>query len=343
MELSDFNLTESDLKSIFSDLGIIVRKETRDELICICPFHQDTKPSFRFSKSLLVGNCFSCGTGVNLFSLVKEISGMSLYKFLGISDSDRLSMEFQMKSKKINLKNKSIKNEVSIDEELKVHGKFINPFHNKLAREYCISRGISVLDTDNHNISYMDYGTINGTIFQNRLVIPIYNEDGSNIISFEGRDVTRKQEKKVIYPYKSKTGNVIYNQHLISPEDKVIFVEGIMDVLAVQKVVKEEYKVSTAFGIQFTHKQAKFLNTIKDVTFLYDSDDGGRRGISLLHGVRKKDFLPMYVAFLDEGDPGEAKPEEIKKALTNKMSWEIYESKQSKEFQELIPMPYEWK
>lgn len=68
------------LKNILSSLGfdIVGAKESSNNsrIVIKCPYHNDKKPSFSVSESLL-GHCFSCGSSANLVGLVAKSRGCS--------------------------------------------------------------------------------------------------------------------------------------------------------------------------------------------------------------------------------------------------------------------------
>ena len=44
---------------------------------CVCPFHDDHKPSMSVSKEKQIYKCFSCGAGGNVFTFLQEYDNMT--------------------------------------------------------------------------------------------------------------------------------------------------------------------------------------------------------------------------------------------------------------------------
>src|SRR5437899_1992053 len=48
------------------------------ELVGLCPFHKETRPSFRVNPAKGVFNCFGCGAGGDLLAFVARKEGVTL-------------------------------------------------------------------------------------------------------------------------------------------------------------------------------------------------------------------------------------------------------------------------
>jgi DNA primase len=322
-------LTKFEIYEILVTLGVKVSKVHSNKIICNCPYHNDKNPSLSMSLSPNlkgVFNCYSCPAKGNLWTLIKDFSN-SPYEVLGIDKTSIKKYNHNLIFNKTlrNYNNKELKKEPvksfkdiekeKLDLEFfnSITAKIFHPFDIQECREYCISRLIDRGDIENHGIGYIDQGYVGISEFKKRLIIPIKDRDGK-IVSVEGRDVTRSQEKKCIYPKNSKIGLSIFDYNNLDPEKTTIFVEGVMDVLRVKKVVPN-LQVTTYFGIMLSKKQIEIVKTFKDVILMMDSDRGGREGINNFMKIYENDF---YIAMLEKGDPGESSEDEILKALSNK-------------------------
>ena len=49
----------------------------RDELICLCPFHEEDTPSFNFNIETGLYHCFGCGESGNAVTFVSKMEGIS--------------------------------------------------------------------------------------------------------------------------------------------------------------------------------------------------------------------------------------------------------------------------
>ena len=52
-------------------------KIRRDELICLCPFHDEDTPSFNFNIKTGLFKCFGCGESGNAVTFVAKMEGIS--------------------------------------------------------------------------------------------------------------------------------------------------------------------------------------------------------------------------------------------------------------------------
>jgi len=315
-------LSSSEIGSIFNLLGMRGVKVSRDRITCLCPYHNDTKPSFSMTlqhhkKGLF--NCFSCGSHGNLWTLLKDFSD-DPYGLLGIEKGKTKNYDHNALFNKSlrTVKKKEIKKSPDPEPDIELYNQItarkLDPYSIRVCEEYCLSRNITREDIDTYNMFYIDHGYIGVSEFKERLVIPIKDETG-RVVSVEGRDVTRKETKyKCIYPKGSKIGNTIFNYNNLDPKKLIIFVEGVMDVLAVQKAIPH-VQVSTYFGIELSATQKNIIKEFEEVILLLDSDDGGKRGIILFDKNYGKDF---HLAFLKDGDPDDATEDEIREAIENK-------------------------
>ena len=52
-------------------------KITRNELICLCPFHEENTPSFNANMETGVYHCFGCGANGNVITFVAEMENIT--------------------------------------------------------------------------------------------------------------------------------------------------------------------------------------------------------------------------------------------------------------------------
>src|SRR5690606_9971530 len=68
--------------------------------------------------------------------------------------------------------------------------------------------------------------------FSQRIIIPVFDLDG-NLVSFQGRDITGKAEKKYLFPNGfASTGEHLYNGHNVQRTARIVVGEGAFDVAA---------------------------------------------------------------------------------------------------------------
>lgn len=272
-----------------------------------CPFgiHEDKNPSFVIYKNTGHYVCFSCGEQGSIKNLIFNITGKPYYKFLNIEDITSYYFENSFKKK---TKIRTLDNIRKQKIEIKGQIKDIN--ENEKVLQYCYSRFINRDFIDFYNLGYCDYLDINTTKFQNRIIIPIYEQ--GKLINIEGRDFTKKQNKKVLYP-KGGTTNTLFNYDFLDYEKELIVVEGIMDL---PKLFNLGFRnITCTFGIQITNKQKEMLKLFKNITLFPDGDEAGLRMINQFDNFMDYEFNVM---FINDVDPGDAEYDDIKFAYNNK-------------------------
>jgi DNA primase len=145
-----------------------------------------------------------------------------------------------------------------------------------------------------------------GTLLSRRLLIPI--KENGEVWSVECRDVTREDDKKVIYP-RGCSVNTLFDLDRLDRHKPLVVVEGLMDLVKVRRV----YENSTCtFGIGVTPRQVELLNGFDRVILLPDSDRGGDEFIVTVADQLERE---LWVARVPEKDPGESTPEHIGKSI----------------------------
>ena len=301
-----------DIESLLGRLGIFYKRRTPTQFLAQCPFHDDKTPSLSISDEGLY-TCFGCGAKGNWYTLVESLTGMNPYKFLGIKPEPKLEMTFATALKTYTNRKSQEKEEPIV---FKIVGDKLDPYSNEECKAYCISRYIDPEDIIKYDMFFLKRGYIGITPFSDRLVIPIHDKEG-RIIAYEGRDITKQQAKKCIYPYQSKMGSTIFQNHKLDRSKETIFVEGVLDVITTQKALPET-QVSTYFGIQLSNTQIQIVKEFKKVNLMLDPDDAGQlRGNNNFADAYDKDFS---ICQLEEDDPNESTHEVIQNAFKNRIS-----------------------
>jgi DNA primase len=157
--------------------------------------------------------------------------------------------------------------------------------------QYC-QRGLFQYRDNYGNVRYQD--------FSNRILIPVFDLDGM-LVSFQGRDITGKAEKKYLFPsgYAS-TGVHLYNGHNVHNTKRIIVAEGAFDVAATKIAcdstldLRDVVCVGTfgknvsygSEGAQLDKFRALRDRGVEEVTFMWDgevqaTEDAVRCGLML--------------------------------------------------------------
>jgi len=70
-------IKEIPIDQVISDFGIRLRKVSEDEMSALCPFHEESQPSFRVNLEKNVFHCFGCNAGGDVISFVQKFKDIS--------------------------------------------------------------------------------------------------------------------------------------------------------------------------------------------------------------------------------------------------------------------------
>jgi DNA primase len=162
--------------------------------------------------------------------------------------------------------------------------------------------------------------------FHQRVIIPIYNEDGK-LVSFQGRDITGKAEKKYLFPPGfAATGAYLFNAHNVVDTKRVVVGEGVFDVMAIKIALDADESLRDvvpigSFGKHLSVDQlVKFQQFrergVEEVTFMWDgelvaTDDAIDAAIKL----RSLGFRVRVALLPTNKDPNEVAPEVVRQAF----------------------------
>jgi DNA primase len=294
------------------------------------PFHEDKNPSMVLYKENLFCVDFSRGYRKSLFTFVWDTLQQNLFSLLGITKKESIEKNFFIEE--AHNKRKFLEMKKTDSYKMFIKGDRIKyDFSlNRKAHEYSNKRFLTKEFIDYFQIGYSDVSyiyrapdvkeseTLKGTIFQDRICIPII--ENNEIISIEGRDFTGKNSKKVIYPRGGKT-STLFNIDNLSHKDPLVIVEGVMDTPRIWEHITKN--VTTVFGITLSKRQKDLLKEFDDIILFPDTDKAGRLLVSTFDQFYEK---PFRVAFLQEHDPGNplVSLHQIEKAIS--------QSKESTEF-----------
>lgn len=172
-------------------------------------------------------------------------------------------------------------------------------------------------------------------VFSGRIVIPIFDLDGS-LVTFQGRDITGKSERKYLFPPRlPSTARYIYNGHRAKAEgwSHIVLGEGSFDTIAIQAAIDGDINwrgigAAGSFGKKLTLDAEPGMPTqlqalmelkaagLKIITILWDGE-----AAALSSALKAAEKLTGYgftvrIGFLPRGkDPAEVAPEIVRKAI----------------------------
>lgn len=309
-------IPEDDIKAIRQQADIVdvmsryitLEKKGKDYK-AICPFHDDHDPSLSISTDKQIFKCFVCGTGGNVFTFVQKIENISFLEavckvaelihyplhmdtsqFQPKVDENQplydcvqsyirfLTYELQSEN------GESVKRYLS---QRKINEDIIKRFEIGYAPES--SRSVKYLKAKGFNEQILtDTGLIRThdldtyAVFDNRLMIPIHDENG-NPVGFTARRLNEdKDVAKYINTSETKIyhkGHLIFNYHrakeFAKKNKRCILVEGAMDVIAFEKA--DIHESIACLGTACTKEQITLLKRLNvPLVVCYDGDRAGK-------------------------------------------------------------------
>jgi hypothetical protein len=205
-----------------------------------------------------------------------------------------------------------------------IEGRITSVYDNAKALEYCRGRNI-----DNKFMQFFEFQAtdlckfkprldrdkkpLRSALWKDRLLIPI-NLEGKPY-SLEGRDYTRQQFPKCLYPKGCKT-DICFNQDNLNKDDLLIVCEGLMDIHKIWTGITKN--VTCTFGVSLTEGQKKFLESASNLVLYVDDDPAGHNSVNIFEKFMQRDFK---VAVTRGKDPGEATLQEAEYAIKNSILW----------------------
>jgi DNA primase len=271
-----------------------------------CPYHNDHTPSALIYKDNGYFKCFTCLAERPFYRLYKDLTG--------IEWEGRINLSLTL-FRKTDVIAERVKAERKLNESKKdTLVNFDMPLQKiedvPLAKAYCDSRDVSEDFIEVFGIRVLEFGRVNGIPWTNRLMIPLYDETGT-MRCVEGRDYTREQQKKVLYPVNTSV-NFIFNSIDLDTKQTLIVVEGLMDVHKIWRWITTN--ITCTFGIQLKEHQKQQLVKFQDIILFIDDDEAGRRSVGLFEEFYPYDFR---VAVSPGNDPGSSSREQLEAALEN--------------------------
>lgn len=294
--------------------------------IGLCPFHNDIKPSLHVDNAKGLYYCFSCKEGGNVIKFVQN------YLHVSFTDAVKLVADLSGVVIKVNKDVQYTKKltYLNCNDQIKL---YCQANLNTNAKSYLYRRGLSpdiiakfqigycdsLLNTD-FNVKLMsELGCIMPgkqnqyfDCFYQRIMFPIHDLQG-HCVGFGGRAINDSIQPK----YVNSKNNLIFNKqkHMYGlfeainseqPRDRVVVVEGYMDVLSLANKGLVHVVSCMGTNISYRHIQQLF-NYYYEICFCLDGDQAGQKAMlkiitmiaPLINNKRKVKFCILP----DQNDP----------------------------------------
>ena len=319
----------------------ITLKKRGVNYVGLCPFHDDSTPSFYVSPSKNICKCFACGEGGTSVQFIMKHEQVSFYEALrflakkyGIEIKERelSDEEKQMRSDRESMMivnswaQKFFSSRLQEHEEGKNIG--LSYFVERGFREDIISKfqlGYALGKRDdlyrsamNHgfNESYLlktglvykrDDGSV-GDRFYGRVIFPVHTLSGK-VVAFGGRVLGKKDKvakyvnspDSEIYHKSYELYGIYFAKQAMVKADKCFLVEGYTDVISMHQTGVENVVASS--GTSLTTGQIRLIRRFtSNVTVLYDGDSAGIKAAIRGIDMLLEEGMNVKIVLLPEGE-----------------------------------------
>lgn len=303
-------------------------------LVGLCPFHNEKTPSFTVYPDTNSFYCFGCGAGGDVISFIRRIDNLdyveavkTVAQMAGMSmpedGYDDTLAKRRMRLLAVNREAARFFNACLMDEKnrpaldyflrraltpatIRHFGLGYAPDSWHALTEHLRSKGFTyeemvlanlVRRSDkNGKANYYDN-------FRNRVMFPIIDLRG-NVIAFGGRVMDDSKPKYINTSdtpvYKKSNGVFALNFAKNANENKLLLVEGYMDVIALHQAGFTN--AIACLGTAFTSEQANLLSRYaEEIIICYDNDGAGREATQRALAVLGKTGLKLRVVTMSGG------------------------------------------
>ena len=305
----------------------------------LCPFHTEKTPSFRVHANHQFFKCFGCGQGGDVFKFVQEIERISFYESLKLL-AERSGIPLPKRSEYADADTKLRAAVFHMHElaEQAFRNSLKSPAGSE-ARAYLARRDVGPEQIEQFGLGYADRsGHLLANLFQrqdfpadlmeqsglvmrregvvydrfrNRLMFPIHSESGK-VIGFGGRALSENDQPKYMNSPETpiyRKSFVLYNLHRakegIRKEDRVVLVEGYMDVIGVYTAGVRDVVASCGTALTTQQVQAMKRHSGR-IVVNFDPDAAGANATEKSLQALLEEGMQVRVLELEGGlDPDE--------------------------------------
>lgn len=291
------------VQTVFDDIW----EKDNGEVYVDCIFCDDQKHRLGINVNTGVMHCFNCEercgdkesvTNSKRKTYVKIADNAGITEKYTVEKTDKL-IDKKAKHKK--------KYQTELPKAYEPLWKEVNDREGRRALRYTFSRGVTKEQIKHHRIGFCITGR-----YAFRIIFPIYY--AKSLHGFVARDFTGSSELKYLNSDGEKD---IYNLRRVRRrKDKAILVEGVFDVLAVERAKLKKYDVIGGLGSKLKPSQYRLLSTYNKIVVWAEPDDAGVKGTIKRAQALQKEGVKIYVVIPDQDpeldtDPGAMDEKEI--------------------------------
>ena len=307
----------------------------------LCPFHDDSTPSFYVSPSKNICKCFACGEGGTAVQFVMKHEQVSYYEalrylakkyFIEIKERELSDEEKQLHSDRESMMVVNSWAQKYFTSRLYEHEEGRNigltyfqerGFRNEIIRKFQLGYGVSKRNdlyqsalAQGYNESYLlktglVYKRDDGMAvdrFSNRVIFPVHTLSGK-IVAFGGRILGKKDKiakyvnspESEIYRKSFELYGLYFSKQAIVKADKCYLVEGYTDVISMHQTGVENVVASS--GTSLTQGQIRLIRRFTmNITVIYDGDEAGIKAAIRGIDMLLEEGMNVKIVLLPEGE-----------------------------------------
>lgn len=355
-----------DIEQVIS--SSISLKRRGKTLVGLCPFHNEKTPSFTVYPESRSFYCFGCGAGGDVISFVRRMENLDYVEAVkAVAQMAGMSMPEDGYDDTLSKQRRRLLE--ANREAARFYNACLMDPKNREALDYFLKRGLSISTITRFGLGYApnDWRELinhlkakgftehelvlanlarrsdkNGRAnyydnFRNRVMFPIIDLRG-NVIAFGGRVLDDSKPKYIntsdTLVYKKSNGVFALNFAKNANDNKLILVEGYMDVIALHQAGFTN--AIACLGTAFTSEQANLLSRYADeIIICYDNDEAGRTATQRALGVLGKTGLKLRVVRMEGGKDadeiirkhGKERFADLLKEASNKTEYRLLEER----------------
>lgn len=300
----------------------------------LCPFHNEKTPSFTVYPDTRSFYCFGCGAGGDVITFIRRIENLDYVEAVK-SVAQMAGMPMPEDGYDDTLSKKRMRILAANREAARFFNACLTDPKNRTAYDYFINRGLSPNTITKFGLGYApdDWHQLinhmkskgyseqelvfadlairsekNGKTnyydkYRNRVIFPIIDLRG-NVVAFGGRVLDDSKPKYIntgdTLVYKKGSGVFALNFAKNANDNKLILVEGYMDVIALHQAGFGN--AIAGLGTAFTPEQANLLSRYaEEVIICYDNDGAGREATKKALNVLGRTGLKLRVVTMSGG------------------------------------------
>ena len=303
-------------------------------LVGLCPFHNEKTPSFTVYPDTNSFYCFGCGAGGDVISFIRRIDNLDYVEAVK-TVAQMAGMSMPEDGYDDTLAKRRMRLLAANREAARFFNVCLMDEKNRPALDYFLRRALTTATIRHFGLGYapdswhaltehlrskgFTYEEMvlanlvrrsdkNGKAnyydnFRNRVMFPIIDLRG-NVIAFGGRVMDDSKPKYINTSdtpvYKKSNGVFALNFAKNANENKLLLVEGYMDVIALHQAGFTN--AIACLGTAFTSEQANLLSRYaEEIIICYDNDGAGREATQRALNVLGKTGLKLRVVTMSGG------------------------------------------